>query len=54
MVGGSLPDEGTAVGKVGRTAGTTRGKVVTFEKGLAYANPTDAVLRALKVELLTT
>jgi hypothetical protein len=114
-VGSSFLDEGTAVGKVGRTTGTTRGKVVTFEldnlfvgydtgnlrfdnqieiegdgdepfsqggdsgslivdgdrlavallfaggdlggannKGLTYAHPIDAVLRAMKVELLSS
>lgn len=114
-VGESFLDEGTPVGKVGRTTATTRGKVTAFEldnvyvnydignlqfnnqveiegdgndpfsqggdsgslivdadrkavallfaagdlggsngKGLTYANPIDAVLKALKVELLFT
>jgi hypothetical protein len=112
-VGDPILDEAVPVGKVGRTTGTTKGRVVTFEldnlyvnydigtlrfdnqievegegdepfsrggdsgslivdgnrravallfagsdhggsnnKGLTYANPIDAVLRALKVELL--
>ncbi len=112
-VGGPFLDEGTPVGKVGRTTATTKGKVTAFEldnvyvnydignlqfnnqveiegdgdnpfsqggdsgslivnadrkvvallfaggdhggsngKGLTYANPIDAVLRAMKVELL--
>ena len=114
-VGEPFLDEGTPVGKIGRTTGTTRGKVTAFEldnvyvncdignlqfnnqveiegdgddpfsqggdsgslivnanrkavallfaggdlggsngKGLTYANPIDAVLKALKVELLFT